>query len=94
MQVKAIYDHGKLEFTPPIQLKHERIKVLVEVPDMEIKKAQIKYNLPPEVVRMAKKIEQERDAILNAPLPSDEKLPDLTGKQHNRIRAFALREDR
>jgi hypothetical protein len=93
MQVEAIYDHGKLEFTQPIQLKHERVKVIVDVPDIEIKKKQETYNLPPEVVKMAKKIEQDRDAVLDAPFPPDGELPKLTAKKPGRIEAFALRDD-
>ncbi len=36
MQVKAIYDHGKVELLEDIQLKHERFNVVVELPDEEI----------------------------------------------------------
>ena len=40
MQVEAIYDHGKLEFLRPIQLRHQRIRVVVEVPDTEVETEQ------------------------------------------------------
>ncbi len=93
MQVDAIYDHGKLELAQPLKLKHQRIKVTVEIPDTEIEKNETPYHLPPEVVEMAKKMEQETDEILNAPLPPDDELPELTEKQLDRIEAFALRED-
>jgi len=33
MQLEAIYNHGKLQFTSPVQHRRERIKVLVDVPD-------------------------------------------------------------
>lgn len=94
MQVDAIYDHGKLELAQPLKLKHQRIKVTVEIPDAEIEENETPYHLPPEVVEMAKKMEQETDKILNAPLPPDDELPELTEKQLDRIEAFALREDR
>ena len=94
MQVEAIYDHGKLELAQSLKLKHQRIKVTVEIPDAEIEKNETPYHLPPEVVEMAKKMEQETDEILNGPLPPDDELPELTEKQLDRIEAFALREDR
>ena len=94
MQIEAIYDHGKLELTKPLQLKHQLVKVMVEIPDSEIEAVGEPYNLPPEVVEMANKMKRETDEILNAALPPDEKLPELTEKQRNRIEAFALREDR
>jgi len=94
MQIEAIYDHGKLELIKPLRLKHQRIKVTVEIPDAEIEKDPSPYHLPPEVVDMANKMEKETDEILNAPLPLNEALPELTEKQLDRIEAFALREDR
>jgi len=94
MQIEAIYDDGKLELTKPLRLKHQRIKVMVEIPDSEIETVGTPYNLPPEVVEMANKMEKVTDEILNASLLPDEALPELTEKQLDRIEAFALREDR
>lgn len=48
MQVEAIYDHGRLEFTHPMQLAQERLNLLVEVPDDEIANTANPYNLPQE----------------------------------------------
>lgn len=36
MQVKALYDHGKIEFPTDVKFKHERFHVVVDVPDDEI----------------------------------------------------------
>lgn len=93
MEIEAIYDHGKLEFLRPVQLKHHRIKVIVDVPDIEIATKQTPYNLPSEVVEMAKKMEKEMDRIRNQPMPSENDLPLLSEKQLERIEAFELRDE-
>jgi len=93
MQLEAIYDHGKLHFISPVHLRHERIKVVVDVPDEEVKET-TPYDLPPEVTKMAEEMERKTDEILNAPFSPDEELPELTEKQLDRIVAFELREDR
>lgn len=36
MQVEAIYDQGRLEFVHPMKLKHDHLRLVVEVPDEEI----------------------------------------------------------
>ena len=36
MQIEAVYENGKLQFSKPIQLKKKRLKVMVLVPDEEI----------------------------------------------------------
>lgn len=95
MQVEAIYDHGRLEFTRPLQLRHEHLRLTVEVPDEElVTPAPATYNLPPEVLAHAQATRDKLDAIRNAPLPPDNELPELTEKQLERIEAFELREDR
>jgi hypothetical protein len=94
MQVEALYDHGRLEFTRPLQLRHERLRLIVEIPDEElITPMPPTYNLPLEVFARAQAMRDTLDAIRNAPLPPDDELPELTEKQRERIAAFALRED-
>jgi len=36
IQVEAIYDQGRLEFQTALNLKHQRFRVCVEIPDQEI----------------------------------------------------------
>jgi len=36
MQVEAIYNQGRIELTQPLQLRHPRVRVMVEVPDEEV----------------------------------------------------------
>lgn len=40
MHIEAIYDQGRLEFQRPVTLKHQRLRVRVEIPDQEIIDAQ------------------------------------------------------
>jgi len=102
MQIEAIYENGKLEFSQPIQLKHSRVRLVVEIPDEEIatsktdavRKEMASYVLPPEAQALAEQMEVELDRIRNASLPPDDELPALSEKQKSRIAAFALREDR
>ena len=94
MQVEAIYDQGRLEFVQPLLLKHDRLRLVVEVPDDEIVNQPNPYNLPPEVLERATQMRSHLDAIRNAPLPPDDQLPPISAKTLERIEAFALREDR
>jgi len=77
MQIDAIYDQGRLEFQRPVTLKHQRIRVRVEIPDQELVEHQAPslptYDLadfPPEiraaVERMAEIAEQARHVTLPA----------------------------
>ena len=52
------------------------------------------YVLPAEAQALADQMEIELDQIRNAALPPDHALPPLTEKQHSRLDAFTLREDR
>ncbi len=36
MQINAIYDNGSLQFKYPIQFKHTRFSVKIEIPDHEL----------------------------------------------------------
>ncbi|MCK5535285.1 MAG: hypothetical protein KAH84_04895 [Thiomargarita sp.] len=36
MQINAIYDNGSLQFKYPIQFKHARFSVKIEIPDHEL----------------------------------------------------------
>ena len=36
MQIGAIYNQGRIELTQPLQLRHPRVRVIVEVPDEEV----------------------------------------------------------
>lgn len=90
MQIEAIYDHGQLSFVSPLKLRHQRLRVVVDIPESEIA-------VPPATETLdayAADLVARLDAIRNAPLPPDADQPPLTPKQIERFDAFALREDR
>ena len=93
MKLEAIYDKGRLEFIQPVHFVHDRLRVVVEVPDQEVVKPQ---DMAPaaSMGRYAQALQARLDAIRNAPLPPDNELPEFTEKQRSRIEAFALRENR
>lgn len=100
MQVEITYDQGKLAFVAPIQLRREHLRLIVEIPGEDIvnypaalETLPATYQLQPEVVAMAKTMEEKLDYVRNAPFPADENLPPLTQKQQERIAAFALRNE-
>jgi len=94
MQLEAIYDHGQLKFAQPVTLKHDYLRLIVNVPNEEIFPSGNPYSLSAEVIERARDMRERLDAIRNAPLPPDAELPELTEKQLERIAAFELREDR
>lgn len=94
MQLEAIYSNGQLSFAQPVKLKHDNLRLIVNVPDEEIETNSNPFNLPQEVIDRARAMREKFDAIRNAPLPPDDELPELTAKQLDRIEAFELREDR
>lgn len=100
MQIEAIYNQGKLEFSQPIRFRHDYFTVMVEVPEQEIVNPEPNapalppYHLPSDVIAEAEKARQLLDDVMNAPLPPDDELLPLSTKQLSRIEAFALREDR
>ena len=97
MQVEAFYNKGKLEFSKSIHLRHKRFPVQVILPDEVIEtKKQTVINSPVESDEKVSRphiqaMLDELDTILNAPLPSDDNLPELTEKQKDRIAAFEFR---
>jgi len=100
MQVEAIYDHGRLEFVEPLRLKHERVRVRVEVPDEELAsevpeagpQADVLPPVDPEVERLAQSMRAALDAIHARAIPDD--LPEPSERYLERAAAFAWREDR
>lgn len=91
MQVEAIYDQGRIELVQPLRLRHDRVRLLVTVPDEEVDHKGNPYNLSPEVLQKAEEMRQRIDAARRAPLPPDDELPEITPKQLERIEAFELR---
>jgi len=92
MEIEVIYDCGRLEFVHPLKLKHDHIRLVVEVPDEEIiSTSYSSYDFPSELLGQAQVMLSKLEAIRNASLLSDEELPELTPKQLQHIEAFELR---
>lgn len=91
MQVEAIYNQGRLAFAYPMQLKHDQLRLVVEVPDDEIIAPPAPCNLPPQVLASAQRMLEKYAAIVNAPLPPDDTLPELSAEYQERLDAIELR---
>lgn len=91
MLIEAIYDHGWLEFPVPLKLKHDRVRLVVDVPDEEIAQQPHPFELSEEALQSAQEMLDEFIAIRDAPLPPDDELPAVTPTQIERIEAFGLR---
>lgn len=90
MRIDAIYDHGRLEFALPLLLKHDRVRIVVEVPDDEIVDTNDSSIMSPELRRQARAMLTRFEAIRNAP-PAGDEPPELTQKQLERIEVFEMR---
>ena len=91
MQVEAIYNQGRIELPQHVRLRHDRVHLLVTIPDDEIEPRANPYNLSPEVLQQAAEMRQRMDAARRAPLSPDHALRELTSKQLERIEAFEFR---
>jgi len=93
MKIEAtLDDKGHLEFAHPLRLRHPRVRVQVTVPDEEIENS-APFDAPPEVVERARAMLARMDAIKNAPVSPEEQTAELSEKQQERIKAFALRDE-
>ena len=91
MQVEAIYNQGRIEFVQPLRLKHDHIRLVVNVPDDEIDAQTPPFHLPAEVLSRAQAMLAQYQSILNAPFPPDEDLPELSAEYQERLEAIDLR---
>lgn len=91
MQVEAIYNQGRIEFVQPLRLKHDHIRLVVNVPDDEVAVQTPPFNLPAEVLSRAQAMLAQYESILNAPLPPDQNLPELSAEYQERLEAIDLR---
>jgi hypothetical protein len=94
MHVEAIYRQGQLELITPVRLREGPLRVVVEVPDEAVVTDPRPWNLPSEVIALAKASRERLDTLRHAPLPRDEDLPEISDDQAQRLESFALREDR
>lgn len=90
MQVEAIIRQGRVELLQPVRLKHDGVRVVVTVPAEELD-TNNPYGLSDDVVAQARATAERMAALLDAPLPPEDELPELTEKQLERMAAFELR---
>ncbi len=91
MQIEAIYDHGRLEFVRPVHFKHDRVRLVIEVPDGEVATSPEQHELPEELWAQSQAMLDKLEAIRSAPFPLESDMPELTPEQLERIEAFELR---
>jgi hypothetical protein len=96
MQLEAIYRDGQLQFSQPVQFRHQSFRVVVDVPDEEILDdgTEPVCDIPPEVRQRAAEMRERLDRIRTQPQPADAELPQLSEKALERIEAFKQREER
>lgn len=102
MEIESIYTKGRLEFLQPVRLLTDTVRVRVVIPDHEVdqqgsstaeQSEKAKARVPQGVQEASRKMKTRLDQIRTAPLPQDDVLPELTQRQHERMEAFALREE-
>ncbi|MDO9105915.1 MAG: hypothetical protein Q7U57_13255 [Methylovulum sp.] len=91
MQVEAIYSQGCIKFVEPLRLKHDHIRLIVNVPDDEVELQTTPFGLPAQALSRAQAMLAKYQAILNAPYPPDEDLPELNAEYQERLEAIDLR---
>jgi hypothetical protein len=93
MQVDAIYDHGRLEFVQPIQLKHERLSLIVQIPDSEIIKQVEPYQLSKKQKREAAILLDRLQRVRDRPLSSEDRLSISEKKLDERLESMTCRDE-
>ena len=91
MQVEAIYTKGRIEFIQPLRLRHDPVRVFVNVPDEEVESSSVPFTLPAQTLAQAQTQLDQYRAILTASYPLDEELPELSSDYQARLEAMDLR---
>lgn len=108
MRIEAQYQQGWVEFLEPVRLKHDRFRMIIELPDEEIIAPEsimdpIRSDPPMTPTALDRLLQEDPDdpwlkcmKAIEADVLAipDEQLPNLTPKQQQYLAAFALREDR
>ncbi len=91
MQVEVIYSQGRIKFVEPLRLKHDHIRLIVNVPDDEVELQTTPFSLTAQAISRAQTMLEKYQAILNAPFSPDEDLPELSAEYQERLEAMDLR---
>jgi len=91
MLVDAIYDHGKLKFVQPIKLKHERIKVVVNIPDEELEEQKKVKTVFKEDGKYGSRLMARLEAIRKEPMIDS--FPPVSQRMLDRLEAMEVRDE-
>lgn len=108
MRIEAQYQQGRVEFLEPVRLKHDRFRMIIDLPDEEVITSDsimdpIRSDPPITPTALDRLLQEYPDdpwlqcmKAIEADVLAipDEQFPDLTPKQQQYLAAFALREDR
>jgi hypothetical protein len=93
MQLDAIYDDGKLEFSRPVRFAHRRFLVRVDVPELELiepKTGEVFDPLSAYASSWLRRLESIRAEVMTTP---ETELPAVSEEQLERLRAIDTREE-
>jgi len=97
MQIEAIYDQGRLEFTSPVKLKKGPIRVRVDIPDEDVEQHEDKLpeydpsDFPKDVQHEVKRLRDIRKQAMDSSTQPQDPPAAMTEKQKERWEAFELR---
>lgn len=98
MQVDAIYNNGRLEFSKSIRFKRTRFKVKVELPEQEIIHDTSQFGLfgieeplSKDALAWLEELKKIQQTVMNIP---EDQLPEITTEQLERLEAIEMREER
>ena len=91
MQVEAIYSKGRIEFIQPLRLRHDPVRVFVNVPDDEVEPLVMPLALSAQTLAQAQTQLDHYRAILTAPYPVDDELLELSAEYQARLEAMDFR---
>lgn len=91
MQVEAIYVNGAFTPVTPIRLRHDRVRVVVEVPDEEVELQSTPAPLSAALAAKAQEMLDKFQGILDAPLAAGDVEPESSREYGERMNAIELR---
>lgn len=100
IEIEALWEDGVFKPLREISLKRSRVVLSIPEEALEPEEEPDKaapaepYTLSGEARRIAEEMQSRLEAVRRAAFPPDEELPAVNEKEWERIRAFAMREDR
>lgn len=91
MQVEAIYNQGSIQLVQPLRFKRDHVRLVISVPDEDIEPQAAAFTLSAEAMAQAQAMLDQYESILNAPVPNDDALPELSAEYAERLQAIDMR---